>query len=161
MVSILLDRFQVIEGSPPVMPHNCSICGSIRGKFIDFGLDVDYYGRVYFCESCLLSAAKVFGLVSKEVWDKSQELIAILEDHTKKLLKENNEFRNSIAALTNIISQRNDLLNPAEIPERRENTITNNSGTSSRKERPAKPTNESRSTGLPRDDSLDDLLKEI
>lgn len=58
----LLSRFQIVEGNPPHLPHKCSVCGSISGTFIDFGLDLEFYGTVYLClDNCIRQLANELG----------------------------------------------------------------------------------------------------
>lgn len=56
-------RFQWVE-RPVVGPGKCIVCGSANRPCVDFGLNFDRYGAVYFCEDCIGAAARVFGFKS-------------------------------------------------------------------------------------------------
>lgn len=62
----LLSRFQIIHGAPQIPPHQCSVCGSQSGDFIDFGLDLEMYGTVFLCvENCIKQVANELGFRSQ------------------------------------------------------------------------------------------------
>lgn len=57
-----LSRFQIIEGNPQQPPYGCSVCGGQEGTFIDFGLDLEFYGTVYLClNNCIRQLANELG----------------------------------------------------------------------------------------------------
>lgn len=56
-------RFQWVE-RPVAAPGKCISCGSANRSCVDFGLNFDLYGAVYFCEDCIGAAARVFGFKS-------------------------------------------------------------------------------------------------
>lgn len=54
---------------PTAIPGKCTICGSVGGdgrKFVDFGLDLEFYGVVYFCTLCFTNALNELGWLSPE-----------------------------------------------------------------------------------------------
>lgn len=61
--SVINGRFKFLE-RPAVAPGKCAVCGSVERPVIDFGFDVDYYGTVYICVTCLTEAAGIAGIVS-------------------------------------------------------------------------------------------------
>lgn len=51
------DKFQLVT-DPFMPPQSCASCNTQKiGLYIDFGLTIKRYGRVYFCKECLLEAA--------------------------------------------------------------------------------------------------------
>lgn len=51
------DKFQVVT-DPFIAPQKCAACNTQKiGLYIDFGLQIKRYGRVYFCKECLLEAS--------------------------------------------------------------------------------------------------------
>lgn len=61
-------RFQLVD-TPP-LPGKCAICGysasgenepDDRRRYVDFGLDIDYYGVVVFCTECVHSLVTQLG----------------------------------------------------------------------------------------------------
>ncbi len=63
--SVINGRFKFLE-RPAVAPGKCAICGSVERPVLDFGLDLDFYGCVYFCVHCLREAASVAGILGDE-----------------------------------------------------------------------------------------------
>ena len=50
------DKFQVVT-DPFMPPQSCASCNTQKmGLYIDFGLTIKRYGRVYFCKECLIEA---------------------------------------------------------------------------------------------------------
>lgn len=51
------EKFQVVT-DPFMVPQSCAACNTQKiGQYIDFGLQIKRFGRVYFCKECLLEAA--------------------------------------------------------------------------------------------------------
>lgn len=65
-------RVLVID-TPVAAPGVCSLCGTAGGdgrKFIDFGKQLDWYGAVYFCETCFTEMAEALGLIPVAKYDE-------------------------------------------------------------------------------------------
>lgn len=76
-----------IHDNPNVAPGFCCVCkhpGGDGRKFVDFGMQLDWFGAVYFCTYCFTEAAQAFGFVSL---DKHVEL---QNAHTVLLLAQHN-----------------------------------------------------------------------
>lgn len=62
------NRIHVVD-YPRMLPSACVICGAgpnntqlqPRRMFIDFQFDIEYFGAVYFCSDCFVSAALTLG----------------------------------------------------------------------------------------------------
>jgi|SRR5215216_1809234 len=55
-MSNLGDKFQVVT-DPFMVPQKCASCNTQKmGEYIDFGLTIKRYGRVYFCKECFMEA---------------------------------------------------------------------------------------------------------
>ena len=100
-------RIMVIA-RPLTLPGICAVCGysgTVQGAegdtrvFIDFQLDIDYYGRVYFCSTCLLEAANLLGWLGVEQAEKMRETIATQESELIVLREQNERLRSSLASL--------------------------------------------------------------
>jgi hypothetical protein len=55
----------VISDAPYFKPSKCANCGSTKEdgrKYLNFNLDIDWYGIVYLCGLCLKDIATAFGL---------------------------------------------------------------------------------------------------
>lgn len=114
-----VDKFQIIEGYPPVSPNKCMTCGKYHGTFIDFGFNDDWYGAVYFCSDCITGMASVLGYISSDEKDKFIAKIDEYVEKIKELEKEKDVYRNAVVALesfmrgTTVTSSVN--ANPVEI----------------------------------------------
>ncbi len=61
-----LGRFQVLNHNQLIAPGKCAGCGGFTDRhFIDFGLELDFYGVVYLClETCFTEVANQIGFIS-------------------------------------------------------------------------------------------------
>lgn len=73
-----LGRFKVIEANQMLAPGKCAGCGGFtKRRFVDFGLELDFYGVVYLClEVCFTEVANKLGFLSPV---QTQELKLKLE----------------------------------------------------------------------------------
>lgn len=95
-----LGRFQVVEGSPPNLPGKCVVCGTTNAKFfIDIGFDLDFYGTIYFCDTCYLEGANSLGYRSPAQWGKLQELQVRTNLINVQLTEQIEEFKNALGSL--------------------------------------------------------------
>lgn len=101
------DRLQVIA-RPLTLPGVCAVCGyagtnagddADKRVFLDFQLDVDFYGRVYFCSTCLRQAANALSWLSLDQSEKLTNKIATQESELIVLREQNERLRGSLASL--------------------------------------------------------------
>lgn len=67
-MDVVNSRFRLLD-APIAAPGTCILCKSAGGderKFIDLGIQVDWYGAIYFCTFCITEAAQILGLRSVE-----------------------------------------------------------------------------------------------
>jgi hypothetical protein len=72
-----MSKYAILD-EPQYKPHKCSNCGSTKKdgrKYIDFGLEIDWYGQVYLCSLCLLDIAMNVGLFDK-IKEENDNLIS-------------------------------------------------------------------------------------
>lgn len=69
-------RFKVLDG-PVALPGKCAVCGGVKGKFVDFGLDLDFYGAVIFCVPCIVAAAEVVDLIPGSKYRELEDQYAL------------------------------------------------------------------------------------
>lgn len=64
-----MTRFNLVDASALALPGNCTICGSVAPdrKYIDFGLNIEFVGSVYFCTLCMAEAVRLMGFIDPEV----------------------------------------------------------------------------------------------
>lgn len=58
-----LSRMQIVP-LPQMLPGKCICCGCVDRPCVDFGMSIDRYGVIYFCEDCIGEAARQFGYSS-------------------------------------------------------------------------------------------------
>lgn len=75
---------------PLALPGKCIVCGASNNddgrQYIDFGLEIDFYGVVYFCTHCMSETAVAIGY-------RSPSLFAVIEE-------ENIEFAGKLSELS-------------------------------------------------------------
>lgn len=86
-----------------VLPAKCISCGGtgLRDgrKFIDFGLNVDYYGAVYFCVPCFSAGIEVLGWLSPDESIKYREEYKRLRRLCIKLEDDLVQYRNILGSV--------------------------------------------------------------
>lgn len=98
------DRVQVLD-HPQALPGKCVICGypgGIHGdgrKFVDFQFDIDFYGAVIFCTSCLTNCVNKLGFLSPEQTKELEGKLLKLEESLQRALTENARLRNALDSL--------------------------------------------------------------
>lgn len=67
-MQISLGRFQILSSNQLIAPGKCAGCGGItKRRFVDFGLELDFYGVVYLClDVCFVEVANQIGFLSPE-----------------------------------------------------------------------------------------------
>lgn len=101
------NRLQVIS-RPLTGPGCCAICGyngtntnnpaDVR-VFLDFQLDIDYYGRIYWCSGCLLEAANALGWTSVGQTEELRGKVSEQESELIVLREQNERLRSSLSSL--------------------------------------------------------------
>lgn len=84
METMNLSRFQIINPNQMQAPGKCAVCGKFStGTYIDFGMELDFYGVVYICvEDCFQELANL-----QEYYSPGQHkmLMAELQDKRDEL----------------------------------------------------------------------------
>lgn len=92
---------------PPAAPGKCVVCGYSGGKdeddrtFIDFGFDLDYYGVVYFCSSCMVEIANVIGFFSEDQYNKIARENLLLSDSLGTVRRERDAATDALRTYLN------------------------------------------------------------
>jgi hypothetical protein len=165
MNNTTVDRFQLLEHNNLVFPHKCAICGGFSDaegrKFVDLGLEIDFFGRIYICTICFPSAAELVGYIPVEEFDKVRKFGFELTDVVKSLTNENRVLRDAVDSFRAINSLESTPLatvkseataevkstNPEPEPEQADRQST------AGKKGLTKPADEQRSTQLRSDES--------
>lgn len=159
-MSNALSRFQIVEGNPPHLPHKCSTCGSINGTFIDFGLDLEFYGTVYLCvEQCITQLANELGFRNPAQHKISLDAIAGLRAENNRLLDRNEALDNALGALrhldaTSPLSDDDVVSEPERQQDYPEELVR-------AEPKPTKQTAKSRRTDVQSDDGLDSFFPDF
>lgn len=97
-----LQSRMTILNRPLLTPGNCAVCGAVDKKVLDFGLDLEWYGRVYICEDCGVQIGTAFGSVPKEDFAtlriekrRLEQRMLEVEDALKKVLTDADSIINS------------------------------------------------------------------
>lgn len=167
----VLGRFHIIEGTPPSLPGKCSVCGTTEGTFVDFGLDLDYYGVVYFClDNCLVEMANAVDYHSPRQWKMLMNSYNEIRETYNNLVDENERLRNAVDSFNNLslpdapVSISNLVLSEKSDKESSEPDSSaegDNTGSEEPEQGSAKQNDEPGLTDLQRDDSLDEFLDAI
>lgn len=78
-----MSKYRILD-VPDLKPGKCANCGSSKNdgrKYVDFGLEVDWFGIVFICGICLGDVARQMGLF-KVYEDKIAELESKLKSFT-------------------------------------------------------------------------------
>lgn len=104
-------RVKVLE-KPVAHPGKCVVCGAVNTSVVDIGLDVDNYGVIYFCVTCLAEIGRAIHLVpTAELMDNSRETESIVKDYcdrTNQVLVNVDTVRvigSSVFALANCVDE--------------------------------------------------------
>lgn len=82
-----LGRFQILDQNRLIAPGKCAGCGGFTGRhFVDFGLELDFYGVVYLClEYCFTEVANQIGFASPDQVESLKARIDSYKGHTDVL----------------------------------------------------------------------------
>jgi hypothetical protein len=102
------DRVQIIRhGDPCALPGVCIICKNppdVTREFIDFGMVMQRYGRIYFCIYCFGQVAIAVGYIKI----KGSQLEKA-EKYIEQLSVDNTKLKNELAEYADFISRLSDL----------------------------------------------------
>lgn len=154
-----LARFKMIKPNQMIAPGKCAGCGKFSNDdFLDFGLELEFYGVVYLCRDCLTEAAMTFGFRPDVHYNQMQAELNRTKSQLIDSLDREEAMRNALASVdTKYYRPR---LDPVVVT-----SVEVNDGTGSIDDpsddgepRPVEPSNEQRSTGLFHDDSIESIL---
>ena len=149
-------RVKIVDQNSLVLPGKCALCGGHEGNFIDIGLDLDFYGVVYFCvENCFREIANAFDYHSPRQWKMVMAGYEDMKEKFNNLLDQNEELKNALDSLTKF----NSLPSPPSLVEHLAMEISSESKPD--KQGSDEQIDEQGSTDVQYDDSLDEFLKSI
>lgn len=145
------DRIQVLE-VPVALPAKCGICGfagSDGRTYVDFGLDVDWYGVVYFCSTCFQTAGNALGYCSPAQTLELKIQVEGLLDKSQRVEAENARLRAALDAIDFL--PRSDISSSKAAKSEPKESDKNESGSS-------KSTAKSGPANIFEDDDIDGIL---
>lgn len=98
-------RFQVVS-YPAALPNKCCLCGyALSGSsndrwWLDIGVNIDYYGALYFCSVCFTQGASELGYIDPDVVEALRDVESERMATINKLEGQNVALRSAINALT-------------------------------------------------------------
>lgn len=99
-------KFQWWPGAPQQAPHRCANCGNGNiDKFLDWHLDIEFYGKVVFCPLCFTEAANQLGYASPEQWERVINTLHMYAETIEDLRSENEELRNALASFNSVFAR--------------------------------------------------------
>ncbi len=159
-------KFQIIEGYLPISPSKCMACGSFHGTFVDFGLNDDWYGAVYFCSACVTDMADQLGFHSPAQWAHMETAFKKQEQEINFLNEQLKRYKDAVDALGSVgiyaMHSNSDSSSTLEvISDQREEQLAIDSKPSGNKQRSSKQDDVKGSASVRNDDSLDEFLDTI
>jgi hypothetical protein len=166
-----MSKYAILD-APTHKPGKCANCGAVRNdgrKYVDFKLEIDWYGIVYLCGICLKDIAKAVGLFDdfiKELeeakaqntsLEELKEKGAELHETIVRTFAEVKDFYVDVHSVGDDIPANPDSSSgDSQNSESGSGTDSSESGTSETKSRTSKSTSSSRRTNVP---SLAELLE--
>jgi hypothetical protein len=99
-----VERINIVDGCPAI-PGYCAICGSVAGKMVDIGLDLEFYGTVYFCvDNCFKQIANVLEYFSPEQVTQLKEEIIDVQGINDRLVTDNGILRSAVSSIGDLSS---------------------------------------------------------
>jgi len=153
-----MSRFKIVNGGTLMPPGKCAVCGSVSKACIDFGFDLDFYGVVYICiEDCFNELAQQLDYVHARHVKGIEELAEQFKKEIIELDKENGELRAALGIVDRI---RSDVPDPNQLQlDFESESGETEPGTEETEPGSPEQVNESGSTDVQHDDSLEKLLK--
>lgn len=99
-----MSKYKLLD-APHYKPAKCANCGSTKvdgRKYVDFGLEIAWYGIVYICTLCLDDIAKNIGL-----FDSYQATIEQLDKKINYLVNQNKDDSDLVSRLSIIMEEVN------------------------------------------------------
>lgn len=99
-----LSKFQYVNGPPQQTPFHCAGCRAYQGLFLDINLEIEFFGKFYWCANCIREIAQQIGYAPRELWSKLQEEIDSTHQELDRIKEENNELRTALASLRTVFT---------------------------------------------------------
>jgi hypothetical protein len=93
-------KIQIVK-RPVALPQKCAVCSGADAKrdYVDIGLQLDRYGRVYLCSACVAEIAKKTGFCSVGDRDLAVAKSDIWKKKYEAEVQESSRLRNAVRDL--------------------------------------------------------------
>jgi len=88
-------RMQIVP-RPFAWPGKCMVCGAVDRPCLDFGMELEEHGAVYFCVECMAEGARAIGYVSQSKVDELNLKLDFATHNTTAALERVKAFRNEL-----------------------------------------------------------------
>lgn len=101
------DKFQVVT-DPFMPPQKCAACNTQKiSEYIDFGLTIKRYGRVYLCKECFIEAYQSLNVVIP-VSSHLEEIEKLKEENANLTYLLNIDLHGLQSYLSNVLTEPED-----------------------------------------------------
>lgn len=123
-MEITLSKVQITNGCP-AQPGCCAVCGTSTGRFIDFGLFLEFYGVVYICvDGCFRDLANTLGALTEQQSESLQMQNQVFAEKIAQQAEKLAAYEDALRAITvinsdsgAIVESGSAVLNPVSDPE--------------------------------------------
>lgn len=99
LTDVVRSRFKLLD-RPYAHPGKCAVCGAVNRPVVDFDLELDEYGAVYFCVTCLTQVAiDNLDLVQGEVLRSTRSTVEELNNKLNISAKVTDDYIENISNL--------------------------------------------------------------
>lgn len=86
----------------PMLPATCAVCNRSANnevRFIDFAKNLDYYGAIVICESCIVEAAELFDCAPVALANHLAEEVESLREILQEVQENNVRLNTTLDSL--------------------------------------------------------------
>lgn len=158
-------KFQLVTEPLQSLPHKCAGCNRESSydsqnplQFVDWNLEVEFFGKIFICTDCLREMCNQMGYASPKQVIMLESNSKLYFDRCKQLESENEELRNALGSLgvvfNNPIPSVDDLVPDKEDDDNADDITL---GSTERETRSVEQTTKPGSTDVHDDASTDEL----
>lgn len=99
-------KFQLVTEPIQCLPHKCAACSRESSfkpneplQFVDWNLEVEFFGKIFICTDCLREMCNQMGYASPQQVIRLESQRNVFADWYNNLKKENEELRNALGSL--------------------------------------------------------------
>lgn len=83
---------------PVLAPGKCAFCGSADDdrSYIDFGMQLDWYGAVYFCSFCIIEVSEAVGMVPAKKLNELRSQFNEFKSSNDELIRKYADLKNAV-----------------------------------------------------------------